>query len=114
MRIQRGFRGFGQLAILAAVPVASVLVTGSASAAAKIVACIGEQTTSTTDTGPITNCWPTLLGTMLGAGYDVGNDVVTNGNTVTSGNCVTAASLAGPPAIVVIGPFAEHDYAAGI
>src|SRR5882724_6338459 len=97
--------------------VASLLVAGfsHAAAAATTVACIGEQTTLTTDGGIMASrLWPAVLGTLLGASYTVGNDVMINSNTVTSGNCVTATSKAGPPKLVVIGPFAEHDYAAGI
>ena len=77
-----------------------------------LVSCIGEQTTFTTETGPVTECWPTALGALLGAGYMVGNDVVMNANTVLSGNCVTPASKDPVPNIVIIGPFAEHDYMA--
>jgi len=114
-----GYARFGQLVAVASLPMVGLLVTKSAAAAVTTIACIGEQTTSSTDDGPVTNCWPGQLSTMLGASYNVGNDVVvngvgSNGNTVTSGNCVTAASKAGPPDIVIIGPFAEHDYAAGI
>jgi hypothetical protein len=108
-------RRFGRLP--AELLVAPLLIAGLSptAAAATTVACIGEQTTLTTDGGITQNeLWPAVLGTLLGASYSVGNDVMTNGNTVTSGNCVTAASKAGPPGIVVIGPFAEHDYAAGI
>lgn len=118
MRMHRGFARFLHHALVAALPVAGLLVTKNA-AAVTTIACIGEQTTSSTDDGPVTNCWPGQLATLLGASYNVGNDVVvnnvgSNGNTVTAGNCVTAASKAGPPNIVIIGPFAEHDYAAGI
>ena len=50
---------------------------------------------------------------LLGAGYTVNNDGV-NGGTVMAGTAKSATSLMGPPNIVIIGPFAEHDYAAGI
>lgn len=113
MRMKPRYVRFGQFVVITALPVAGLLVAKSA-AAVTTVACIGEQSTSSTDNFPVTECWPGQLGTLLGASYDVGNDVVTNGNTVTSGNCVTASSKAGPPNIVIIGPFAEHDYAAGI
>jgi MYXO-CTERM domain-containing protein len=93
------------------------LLIGSLShiaAAATTVACIGEQTTKPGEGVTAAQMWPAVLGTLLGATYTVGNDVMNNGNTVTAGDCVTAASKAGPPGIVVIGPFAEHDYAAGL
>ena len=90
----------------------SLAVAGAASAAT-IVNCIGEQSTITTEgiTGRA-DLWPQQLGTMLGATYTVNNDAL-NGGTVSGGTAKTASSLTGPPAIVIIGPFAEHDYGAG-
>ena len=107
-----------QWALVAAVPCAALLFAKHAPAAT-IVACIGEQTTSTKEAGGLAVLWPAKLQGLLGGAYVVTDDVVvnnvgSNGNTVTKGDCVTAASLAGPPNIVVIGPFAEHDYAASI
>ena len=99
--------------LLATLPIASTLFAKHASAGT-IVACIGEQTTFTKDNAAITAdlLWPGVLGTLLGSAYTVGNDTTNNGLTVTGQKCVSAASTAGPPAIVVIGPFAEHDYVA--
>jgi hypothetical protein len=122
MKNIRGYVGLGQLFVAVALPATGLLFAKDAAAAATIVACIGEQSTSTTEfayNGHPELEWPGVLQTLLGSSYTVGNDVIvngvgSNGNTVTAGNCVTAASLAGPPGIVVIGPFAEHDYAAGL
>ncbi len=104
---------FAPVALLSIVAAAPLLLANTAKAAT-IVACIGEQTTKTTEGVTADQLWPGQLGVLLGNTYQVDNDVMTNGNTVTSGNCVTAASKNPVPAIVVIGPFAEHDYAAGI
>jgi hypothetical protein len=94
----------------------SLLVARNASAA-MIVNCIGEQTTIPGEGFAPAQMWPQQLGTMLGTGYTVNNDGV-NGGKVTAVPAATSAlspaSLTGPPNIVVIGPFAEHDYAAGI
>jgi hypothetical protein len=97
------------------------LVAKGAFAANTTVACIGEQTTFSGD-GPydlngapnLALLWPGVLQTLLGTTYTVTNDVTNNGNTISSGNCVTAMSKAGPPDIVIIGPFAEHDYTAAL
>jgi hypothetical protein len=112
---QRGSRFFtsrrGQLALLAGL---SIAATPMAKAAApKIVNCIGEQTTITTEGSTSAQNWPAVLGGLLGAGYTVHNDGV-NAGTVVAGTAKSASSLMGPPDIVVIGPFTEHDYAAGI
>ncbi len=115
----RGFRRlsargrFAPVALLSIVSAAPLLLASTAKAAT-IVACIGEQTTTTTEGATAVQLWPGQLGVLLGNTYQVDNDVMNNGNTVTSGNCVTAASKNPIPAIVVIGPFAEHDYAAGV
>jgi hypothetical protein len=50
---------------------------------------------------------------VLGTGYTVNNDAA-NGSSVVGGTAGTAASMQGPPNIVIIGPFAEHDYAANM
>ena len=115
--LSASLRSFALRLTAAELLVAPLLIAGlsQVAAAATTVACIGEQTTLTTDGGIMADqLWPSVLGTLLGASYTVGNDVTTNANTVKSGNCVTATSKAGPPNLVVIGPFAEHDYAAGI
>ncbi|HSZ82631.1 MAG TPA: MYXO-CTERM sorting domain-containing protein [Polyangia bacterium] len=52
-----------------------------------------------------------MLGGLLGDTYKVNNDGVNNG-TVAAGTAKSASSLMGPPDIVIIGPFAEHDYSA--
>jgi MYXO-CTERM domain-containing protein len=90
----------------------AVFCVARAAGAATIVNCIGEQTTITGEgvSGPA-QLWPQQLGTMLGATYTVNNDGV-NAGTVVAGTAKSAASLVGPPNIVIIGPFAEHDYAA--
>jgi hypothetical protein len=118
MRARRtGSQGASRFGILAVVTATS-LSMASVARAATIVNCIGEQTTITGEgvTGP-TDLWPQQLGMMLGATYTVNNDGV-NAGAVTAVPAMTSAlnpaSLVGPPNIVVIGPFAEHDYAAGI
>jgi len=100
------------LAIVAVVSVGSVLVASSARAAT-VVNCIGEQTTTTAEGSTAAQNWPPVLGGLLGAAYTVHNDGV-NAGKVTDGSAVSATSLTGMPGIVIIGPFAEHDYAAGI
>jgi hypothetical protein len=110
---QRGSRFFtsrrGQLALLAGL---SIAATPAANAAApKIVNCIGEQTTITTEGSTAAQNWPAVLGGLLGADYTVHNDGV-NAGTVAAGTAKSTSSLMGPPDIVIIGPFAEHDYSA--
>jgi hypothetical protein len=107
---------FGQLAILAAVPAASVLAASGAAAANTIVSCLGEQTTWSGDDTKITTAdfWPELLVTMLGATYTVYNEPEAENNNsleILGGTAVSTASKAGPPGIVVFGPFVEHDFA---
>src|SRR5882724_4053258 len=110
-----GARGrFTRVALLVSAAAAPLLFANTGRAAT-IVACIGEQTTKTTDGGVSADkLWPAQLGMLLGNTYQVDNDVVTNANTVMSGTCVTAASKNPVPGIVVIGPFTQLDYAAGI
>ena len=100
------------LAVIAMVPVAALLVA-SAAHAATVVNCIGEQTTVTTEGSTSAQNWPPVLGTLLGNTYTVKNDGV-NAGKITDGSAVSATSLMGSPGIIIIGPFAEHDYAAGI
>ncbi|HVR00596.1 MAG TPA: hypothetical protein VMT47_00565 [Polyangia bacterium] len=90
------------------------MIAGRRVDAATIVNCIGEQTTITGDGGILpSQLWPQQLGMLLGGTYTV-NNVGVNTGTVFSGAALSAASLKGPPNIVIIGPFAEHDYAPGI
>jgi hypothetical protein len=115
-RGSRFFAGrFGQLAILFVVPVASGLVAKSASAA-MIVNCIGEQTTITTEGSTSVQNWPAVLGGLLGTTvYTVHNDGVNAGKVTdvpAATSALNPASLTGPPNIVIIGPYAEHDYVA--
>jgi len=104
----RGFRKLGargrftRVALLVSGSAAPLLLANTTQAAT-IVACIGEQTTKTTDGGVTADkLWPAQLGMLLGNTYQVDNDVVTNANTVMSGNCVTAASKNPVPGIVVM------------
>jgi len=118
MKVQKHW---GRIGLLLALSSAGVSVAKGAFAANTTVACIGEQTTYSGD-GPydlngapnLALLWPGVLQTLLGTTYTVTNDVTDNGNTISSGNCVTAMSKAGPPDIVIIGPFAEHDYTAAL
>jgi MYXO-CTERM domain-containing protein len=101
---------------LATVVGGSVLSARDAQAANTIVSCLGEQTTYSTDNAAITaaDFWPELLVAKLGAGYTVYNEPQAEGNNsleILGGTAVSAASKAGPPGIVVFGPFVEHDYA---
>jgi hypothetical protein len=92
----------------------TVALAGVASAAAPIVVnCIGEQTTTTAEGSTTAENWPPVLGGLLGTGYTVNNDGV-NAGTVIAGSAESASSKMGTPGIIVIGPFAEHDYAANI
>jgi len=93
----------------------STMAEARSANAATIVACIGDQLTMSADTpynidGGANDLWPGVLQALLGDTYKVGNDVVTNGNTVAPAeNCVTTSSKTGPPSIVVIAPFVEHE-----
>ncbi|HVU51685.1 MAG TPA: hypothetical protein VHL80_13410, partial [Polyangia bacterium] len=87
------------------------LALASAARAATVVNCIGEQTTITTEGSTSAQNWPSVLGGLLGAAYTVNNDGV-NAGTVIKGTAKSASSLTGMPGIIVIGPFAEHDYGA--
>ena len=113
MRTNRDCKRLNGLLLAGAVAGASMFLATTASAANIIVNCIGEQTTTTAEGSTAAQNWPEVLGGLLGAGYTVNNDGV-NAGTVISGSAKSASSLMGPPGIVVIGPFAEHDYAANI
>src|SRR5580658_345586 len=113
MRTNRDCKRLNGFLLAGAVAGASMLLATTAGAAAKVVNCIGEQTTTTAEGSTAAQNWPEVLGGLLGAGYTVNNDGV-NAGTVISGSAKSASSLMGPPGIVVIGPFAEHDYAANI
>jgi hypothetical protein len=90
-----------------------MLLASTASAANIVVNCIGEQTTTTGEGSTMAQNWPPVLGGLLGTGYTVNNDGV-NAGKVIDGSAKSATSLMGSPGIIVIGPFAEHDYAATI
>ncbi|HVZ70738.1 MAG TPA: hypothetical protein VHJ20_00050 [Polyangia bacterium] len=92
----------------------ATFVMTKGAAAATVVNCIGEQTTITGEgVANATQLWPQQLGMQLGATYTVNNDGV-NGGKVIDGSAESATSKTGMPAIIVIGPYAEHDYAASI
>jgi hypothetical protein len=91
-----------------------MLQATSAAAAPKVINCIGEQTTITAEGSTMAQNWPPVLGDLLGAAnYTVNNDGVNTGKVI-DGSAKSATSLTGSPSIVIIGPFAEHDYAATI
>jgi hypothetical protein len=113
MKIRQDSKRFGGLVVGGAVVGVSMLLATTASAANIVVNCIGEQTTTTTEGSTAAQNWPQVLGGLLGAGYTVNNDGV-NAGTVVAGTAKSASSLTGMPGIIVIGPFAEHDYAAAI
>ncbi|HEX3776146.1 MAG TPA: hypothetical protein VHV51_16860 [Polyangiaceae bacterium] len=104
----------------AALSALALMLALPARAATTKVACLGEQTTKSNEApGPM---WPALLGTALGANYNVVND---GGDT--SGSILTGYDTNGVGAdpvmsqtntayqdsltanIVIIGPFGEHD-----
>lgn len=113
MKIRQDSRRFAGLVVGGAVVGVSMLLATTASGANIVVNCIGEQTTTTTEGSTAAQNWPQVLGGLLGAGYTVNNDGV-NAGTVVAGTAKSASSLTGMPGIIVIGPFAEHDYAATI
>ncbi|HEY4104438.1 MAG TPA: hypothetical protein VGM44_11125, partial [Polyangiaceae bacterium] len=98
----------------------ALMLTLPARAATTKVACLGEQTTKSNEApGPM---WPALLGTALGANYNVVDDGGdTNGSILTGYNTtgVGADPVMSPSNtayqdsltanIVIIGPFGEHD-----
>ncbi len=86
-----------------------MLLASTASAANIVVNCLGEQTTTTTEGSTAAQNWPVVLGTLLGTGYTVNQDG-DNGGTVLNQMAAAASTKAGPPNIVVIGPFEEHDF----
>ena len=98
----------------------SVFVAGTSHAATIKVACLGEQTTKTNDASFM--MWPLLLGTSLGANYNVVNEGGDTAGTILTG--YTGGGDAHPYTmngtqdqyadsltadIVVIGPMGEHD-----
>jgi hypothetical protein len=117
MGIKPGYARCGQLAILAAVPVASLFAASRAAAATNVV-CIGEQTTETAEVATV---WPGALGTMAGAAFAVQNDgdgsaTLLQGYAAgarypynTQGKAAYDASIADNASIVIIGPWGEHD-----
>jgi hypothetical protein len=111
MGMQRRYGRFVRGAALVGLS-GSILVFAKTASAATTVACIGDQLTSSNDApymGMPQLLWPGVLQTLLGSSYKVGNDVDNNANTVAAGDCVTTTSKDGPPSIVVIGPFTEHE-----
>ncbi|HVU51686.1 MAG TPA: MYXO-CTERM sorting domain-containing protein [Polyangia bacterium] len=100
-----------------AVGIGSLALARGASAT-MVVNCIGEQTTNTTEGVPNdSRLWPQELQPLLGNDYLVNNDGVSTGKVTdvpAATSALSPASLMGSPSIIIIGPFAENDYAPGL